>query len=177
MKVCKIKGCNNRHKGHGYCPAHLWKYKTYGDPLYSKIERHGLINTPEYGIWSSMKTRCYNKLSPNYCRYGGRGIIICARWKYSFLTFYSDMGKKPFPEAQIDRIDNNGNYEPGNCRWTTASINSQNRSSTKLSIKKAQKIRTIYSNKNISMKQLAEMYNVCPMTICHIINNRYWKEV
>lgn len=68
-----------------------------------------------------MRNRCYNKKGEKYKDYGGRGIKVCKRWLNSFENFYADMGLKPTPEHSLDRINNNGNYEPGNCRWATQS--------------------------------------------------------
>lgn len=93
----------------------------------NKSRKHGLSRTREYGVWRSMIQRCIDKDCKSYARYGHRGISVCDRWLNSFEHFLVDMGIKPFPSAEIDRIDNNGNYEPTNCQWTTRSVNRMNR--------------------------------------------------
>ena len=95
------------------------------------VSTHGKSDSPEWGIWSNMKTRCYNPNGSGYASYGGRGIAMCERWRESFESFLSDMGPRPGPDYQLDRIDNNGNYEPGNCRWVTRSDNCRNRRSNR----------------------------------------------
>lgn len=87
--------------------------------------------TPEYIAWSNIIARCTNPRMHAYPRYGGRGITVCDRWRRDFPTFLADMGAKPSARMQIDRIDNDRGYEPGNCRWATPSDNSRNRRSTR----------------------------------------------
>lgn len=75
---------------------------------------------PEYAIWTAMKQRCSNPKTKWFHNYGGRGIRVCERWKNSFENFYADMGPRPSPLHTIDRFpDNDGNYEPDNCKWST----------------------------------------------------------
>ncbi len=87
--------------------------------------KHGMDGTPTYSSWKSMITRVTNQKRETWKNYGGRGITVCERWR-KFTEFFRDMGEKP-PGTSLDRINNDGNYEPGNCCWTTHSQQNRNR--------------------------------------------------
>lgn len=89
---------------------------------------HGMANSRLYGIWEDMKSRCYNPNTPQFKYWGERGITVCPEWLNDFQAFYDwAMTHDYSDELSIDRIDVNGNYEPGNCRWATAEEQNQNR--------------------------------------------------
>jgi hypothetical protein len=90
--------------------------------------RHGRSGTPEHRAWKGMIQRCTNTNAVNFRDYGGRGIKVCARWRNSFENFLADMGDRPSPQHSLDRYPNNdGDYEPTNCRWATKTQQSFNR--------------------------------------------------
>jgi len=89
---------------------------------------HGMSNTRLFGLFGSLKTRCYNTKRESYKDYGGRGITVCEEWQTDFMNFYNwAMANGYAANLKIDRINNNGNYEPGNCRWVPEYINAQNK--------------------------------------------------
>ena len=130
---------------------HYKRWKKSGDPTvvkktWSRNEKHGMSQlpdrpypTPTYISWCAMKQRCNNPKSPRYKDYGGRGIKICKEWNNDFAQFYKDMGIRP-PDHSIDRIDNDGDYTPDNCRWATKSQQIRNRRGARLSLLKSEHI-------------------------------------
>ncbi|MGJ0429606.1 hypothetical protein [Methylobacter sp.] len=94
------------------------------------VKKHGMDGTIIYRTWDGAKRRCTNPTNKDYKNYGGRGIKMCDRWVNSFENFYKDMGDKP-SGFQLDRINNDGDYSPENCKWSTPKENSNNRRNSK----------------------------------------------
>lgn len=107
-----------------------YKKEKMSDMMKLIKKTHGLSKTRQYGIWSHMLNRCNSKKNIGYSLYGGRGIKVCDRW-LKFENFWEDMKANYSDSLSIDRIDNNGNYEPGNCRWATPEQQQQNKRQSK----------------------------------------------
>lgn len=87
---------------------------------------HNMTKSPEYSSWHHIIDRCCNPADKGYKNYGGRGITICDKWRKSFKAFYDYIGSRPSPKHSIDRINNDGNYEPGNIRWASKKVQANN---------------------------------------------------
>lgn len=129
--ICKIEKCDRSTWARGLCSAHYKRYRRNGfksvstKPL-KRVELHGKSRHPLYRAWGSMIARCNNPSHTSYKSYGGRGIKVCDRWR-SFPSFLEDVGERPTPAHQLDRVDNNGNYSPDNVKWSTPAEQAWNR--------------------------------------------------
>ncbi len=94
-------------------------------------KKYKVYKSAELSTWHNMITRCYKPYSNRYYRYGARGILVCDRWKNSFQAFFEDMGTRPSKNYSIERMNNDGNYEPNNCKWATRKEQIMNRSVSK----------------------------------------------
>ena len=121
--------------------------------------------TVEYGAWSRMIKRCHDKEDENYPRWGGRGITVCDRWRYSYSNFLHDMGRRPKDKDSLDRIDNEKGYSPENCRWATFKEQAQNtRNNVTATIDGITK----------TVSEWCDYYNLSISSIFDRINKRGW---
>jgi len=114
------------------------------------VVTHGMSGTRTHGAWTSMKQRCQNPKFKSYHNYGGRGIKVCERWLV-FGNFFEDMGECP-PRLELDREDNDGDYEPGNCRWATSKENNRNKRKT---------VFVEFRGESKPLVEVAEMMGIC----------------
>lgn len=128
-----------------------------------------------YRSWQAMIQRCINKKLKNYIRYGGRGIKVCERW-LKFAGFLEDMGERP-EATSIERKDNNGNYEPENCEWASAIVQTHNSCHTKLTTLKVQVIKKLLRESKLIQKDIAEIFYVSVSTVNDIKRGRRWINV
>ena len=140
---------------------------------------HGESYTRLHSIWADIKTRCLNPNCLSYKDYGGRGITICPEWTNDYITFRDWSLSNGYKEGlQINRINNNGNYEPNNCNFVTIQENTRNRRGQKIkNMEIVNKIKSLYIAGNYTQLELAKKYNVCIGTIFRIINNKSWKNI
>lgn len=124
---------------------------------------HGQAGSPEYRAWEAMKRRCSKSTYGAYSRYGGRGIKVCERWDNSFEAFFLDMGQKPSPKHSLERIDNDGDYCPGNCKWATTSEQGVNRSNNR---------RLTYEGRTMCLSEWAKELGVSTSSIHSRIRRR-----
>lgn len=161
MRTCKVEGCGKPHKGHGYCCAHLRRFKLYGSPYAGMYIKQGQQKAyeREYNSWKSMKARCLNPKATGYHNYGQRGIKVCDRWLglNGFQHFLEDMGERP-PNTTLDRIDSNKDYCPENCRWASWPVQGSNRRGlVRISYKgKTQSLKDWSRELNLPYKQLVQ---------------------
>jgi len=122
-----------------------------GEPTASKqLTKHA-----EYGVWMGMIGRCENPKAKAYPDYGGRGIRVCSQWRDSFERFLSDVGARPSPNHSIDRVDNDGHYEPGNCRWATKAEQQNNRRTNR---------KVTVQGETMNLWQALRRFDVCDAT-------------
>ena len=138
-------------------------------------KKHGGYKTKLYQMYFGMKQRCFYSKAINYADYGGRGITVCPEWANDYIVFRDWALSHGYAEGlQINRIDNNGNYEPNNCNWITAKENTHHRRTTILNDEKVSEIRDLYATGNYTQKHLSKIYVIDQSSISRIINGKRW---
>ena len=158
-----------------YCHVKDGHTKSCG--CYAKEKRtiHGFNGTRLSSIYRHILRRCYSPSDENYKWYGAKGIKMCDEWLNNRKLFFDWAMSNGYKDnLTIDRINNNGNYEPSNCRWVTTKVNNRNRPTTRLSFEDAQDIRNAYLLGCFTQKEIAEGYGVCSQYVGQIINNQKW---
>lgn len=132
---------------------------------------------PTYRSWLSMTARCTSRANKRWPRYGGRGIKVCARWSGvdGFVNFAADMGERPVGKS-IDRKDNDGNYEPSNCRWSTPAEQNRNNSRNKLSLALIAEIRDPAGRfAGLSLRAIARTLDTCHSNLSAALKGTTWR--
>lgn len=172
-RKCSIELCDNKHFGRGFCSKHYQRWVTHGDPSQVDVVMHGMSKTKEHSSWRHMRERCMDTNHKHYDRYGGRGVTVCDSWANSFMSFYEDMGDMPRNGMQIDRINNDGNYEPSNCRWATPKENARNTSSVVLNKYIISVAKDLRKN-GFRYSNIGYILNVNKTTIREAITGKTW---
>lgn len=142
------------------------------------MPKHGLRKHPLYNVWWNMKTRCYRKNYKQYKDWGGRGIRVCEKWINNFVSFYNWAIKNGHAKGLvIDRIDNNGNYEPSNCRFVTRAISGQNKRNilTWDEVREIRNIKLLFGD-SISSREIGDAFGISTSEVWNITRNKNWKE-
>lgn len=162
ITVCSVEKCNNPLTARQLCDKHYRQFKKINPEipnLYSGLSKH-----PLYSTWLNIKSRCYRPTCREYKYYGKRGIEMHPSWIHSFSTFIDDMGPKPTPLHSVERLDNSGNYEPGNCIWATHTTQANNRRSNRL---------ITYKGQTRTMTQWSRIINVKVATIWYRLEHEW----
>lgn len=131
--------------------------RTHGESR--RTDRGKRTRSQLYSVWSSMIQRCINPKNPQYPNYGGRGIVVCVRWRDSFENFRADVGERPSSRHSLDRVDNDGDYRPDNVRWALPVEQSRNSRKLKLADDQVAEARRLVAG-GMSRKAVAERFGV-----------------
>jgi len=177
MRACYVDGCNNIRNYKLYCSMHQTQIIVHGKITNILPQNRGVRimykgvefkpgSHPLYQTWNSMRQRCYNPKTRSYSSHGSRGVKMCDRWlgASGFANFCTDMGEKP-PGTSIDRIDNDGDYEPKNCRWATPKEQANNRSTNRY---------VTFNGETHNITEWAEITGIGYRTLFYRINHLGW---
>lgn len=139
-----------------------------------KLTKHGLGRTKIYAVWAAMVNRCYNIDAQSYHLYGARGISVCEEWKNDVVCFKEWAFKNGYLKGlHIDRTNNDGNYEPNNCKWISPKENNRNRRQSKLIQKQVDEIKNMLEE-NINQSEIAKKYGIDASLVSKIKRGHRW---
>lgn len=161
LGTCCAEGCTRPRRANGLCWAHYDRgrnKRAISGPILPRSGDRipGGSRTPEYQAWGAMKTRCLNPQSSSWPNYGGRGIKVCDRWMHNFPAFLEDVGPKPGPHYSLDRIDVDGDYEPGNVRWATRTEQNRNRRTLRAALRRIAELEELLVANGVAPPQWRE---------------------
>jgi len=136
--------------------------------------RHGLSKHPVYRIWQAMKGRCYNPRDQKFSRYGARGIRVCSAWLRVEAFFNWAVSNGYSRGLWLDRIDNDGHYQPSNCRFATPTLSNRNRNYCKLTRESAQRIRELFAS-GLRQSDISEMFGLKGTHVFKVVHQVIWK--
>lgn len=140
--------------------------------------KHGFSKHPLFTVWVGMKDRCYNQNHANFKNWGGRGITVCDEWREDSSAFFQWAINNGYRKGlALDRRDNNGNYEPSNCRFVTQTDNNRNRRNNKLTAMRARHIRILYKCGGRTYQEVADLYGVSRNLVKAVVSGIAWKNL
>lgn len=165
-----------------YCPIckkNVEKRYQHGfNQLHCGCTRHGGTKSDLYKVWCGIKRRCYNTKEENYPRYGGCGIRMCEDWRNNFTSFRTWAEENNYIKGHhIDRIDNDKNYCPENCRFVTLEESARNKSNIVLSMEKARQIRKLYATGSYKYSEIGKLFKIDPSLVRQTVLGYIWKEL
>lgn len=165
LGVCVADGCDLPAVAKNVCNTHYYRLKTHGDPNFVKVKMHGKSGHPLFSTWVSMRQRCRDPHANRSHKYIEKGIRVCLRWDESFENFLEDMESGYKKGLTLDRIDNDGDYEPSNCRWATQKQQANNRDTNHL---------LTLNGETRTLAEWSEETGIKYTTILQRINNYGW---
>lgn len=191
LVLCRASNLGTKARWHCVCDCGRFKQVTGGhlrsghsascgctafEKMRIATTTHGMASTPLYKVWKEMRARCNRVSHARFSDYGGRGVQVCATWNTSFAAFEKDVGLQYQAGLQLDRINNDGHYEPGNTRWVDAKTNCRNSRSVRITEQDAGLIKTLL-NFGVSYQAAANILGTTKDIVASIGQCRTWKDI